>query len=127
MGTFAETAIIHYRLSLPTRKNKCPFSISVCSKQTKVCHVKKHTAVAFFQKFHFPFAEFWKRGDIEISSVTRKMEAQAIFCNLFTNYSSCKWKFVCPFVDEVTHGTYPFANRLNILNELDGLAHLCHY
>jgi hypothetical protein len=49
MGMFAETAFVVYRISfadhLPTKENKCPFSISVCSKQTGVCH------------FHFPFAE----------------------------------------------------------------------
>ncbi len=46
----------------------------------------------------------------------QKMKAQAIFLNLFTVCSSCKWKFVvCPLVDEKTNGSYPFANALNDL------------
>ncbi len=49
----------------------------------------------------------------------RKTEAQAIFLNPFTVCSSCKQKFVvCPFADEETDGSYPFANGPN------GVAHL---
>jgi hypothetical protein len=49
-----------------------------------------------------------------------KTAARAIFLHPFTIYSLCQWKFVvCPFVDKLTNGTYPFANGLN------GLAHLC--
>jgi hypothetical protein len=34
----------------------------------------------------------------------------------------CKWKFVaCPFVDEETNESYPFASGLN------GLARLCQF
>jgi hypothetical protein len=45
-------------------------------------------------------------------------EAQAIFLNLFTMCSSYKRKFgICPF-DKETNRSYPFANRLNGLNEL---------
>jgi hypothetical protein len=59
----------------------------------------------------------WRHGDIK-----RKTEAQAIFLNPSTSCSLCKQKFlVCPFVDEETHKSYPFANGLNRLN---GLAHL---
>jgi hypothetical protein len=42
MGTFAET-IVDYRLPFATKKNKLPFPVSVCSKQTEVC------------RFHFTF------------------------------------------------------------------------
>ncbi len=46
-----------------------------------------------------------------------KTEAQAIFLNPYTVCSSCKWLFVfCPFVYEVTNGSYLFANRLNGLS-----------
>jgi hypothetical protein len=47
MGTSAETAIVDYRTvyRLLTKENKCPFSVPVCSKPTKVCY------------FRFPFAE----------------------------------------------------------------------
>ncbi len=47
--------------------------------------------------------EKWRHGDIR-----RKMEAQAIFLNLFTVCSLYKRKFViCPFVDEnQTEGIY---------------------
>ncbi len=49
MGTFAETAIVDYTISLPTKETKYLFSVSVCSKQMEVCH------------FRFPFAENkWK-------------------------------------------------------------------
>ncbi len=64
-----------------------------------------------------------------------KMEAQAIFLNLFTVCSSCKWKIIiCPFVDKEIKGSYLFANGINGLNRLNGLnglnglnvhAHLC--
>ncbi len=41
------------------------------------------------------------------------------FLNPFTVCSPCKWKFViCPFVDEETKGSYPFANEQNGLNGL---------
>jgi hypothetical protein len=38
MGTFAVAVIVDYLLLLPTKENECPFSISICSKQTEVCH-----------------------------------------------------------------------------------------
>jgi hypothetical protein len=53
------------------------------------------------------------------------MEGQAFFLNPFTICSSCKQRFlVCPFADEETNGSYPFANGQNGLN---GLAHLWLY
>ncbi len=49
----------------------------------------------------------------------RKTEAQAIFLHLFTVCSLCKQMFVvCPFVDEETNESYPFANRQNALAPL---------
>jgi hypothetical protein len=36
MGTFAETAKLFTVDRLPTKENKLPFSVSVCSKQTEV-------------------------------------------------------------------------------------------
>ncbi len=49
----------------------------------------------------------------------RKTEAQVIFLNPFTVSSLCIWTFVvCPFVDEETDGSYPFANGLNRLDHL---------
>ncbi len=54
-----------------------------------------------------------------------KTEAQAFFFNPFTLCSSNKLKFAdCPFVNKETNGSYPFANKLNLLNGLNGLAHL---
>jgi hypothetical protein len=39
--------------------------------------------------------------------------------------SACKWNFVvCPFVYEETNRSYPFANELNGLDRINGLAHL---
>jgi hypothetical protein len=64
-------------------------------------------------------SEFYGKNQMENGS-------PAIFLNLFTVCSSCKWKFVvCPFVDEETKGSNPFANGRNGLNKLNGLVHLC--
>jgi hypothetical protein len=62
----------------------------------------------------------WRHGDTDIKiwtwrhgKIKQKTEAQAIFPNPFTVCSSCKRKFaVCPFVAEVTNGSYPFAKGL---------------
>jgi hypothetical protein len=61
----------------------------------------------------------WKHGT-ETWHFKRQTEAMAIFLNPFTVCSPCIEKFVvCPFVDEETNGSYPFANRLK------GLVNLC--
>jgi hypothetical protein len=58
-------------------------------------------------------------GEIELKYQTENGNP-CDFLNLFTICSSCKRKFVvCPFVDEETNESYPFANGLN------GIAHLC--
>ncbi len=75
--------------------------------------------------------ETWSRRhghgnmDMETKSEGRfKTKAQTTFLNPFTMCSSCERKFaVCPFIDEETNGSYPFANRLNRLKRLYGLAH----
>jgi hypothetical protein len=52
------------------------------------------------------------------------MAAHTIFLNPFTVGSWCKRKFVvCPFVDEETNGSYPFANGLNELAHLVTITH----
>ncbi len=65
---------------------------------------------------------------METSGGNQKTEAQGIFLYPFTVCASCKLKFViCPFVDEETNKSYPFANGLsglNLLNRLKGFAHL---
>jgi hypothetical protein len=67
-----------------------------------------------------------KYGEVrKFSTKKREMEngSGTIFLHPFTVFSSCNRKFVvCPFVNEETNGSYPFANRLNGLN---GLARLC--
>ncbi len=74
--------------------------------------------------------EAWRRGDVETwrrghEDIKRKTEGQEIFLNPFTLGSSCKRKFfVCPFVDEELKGSYLV---VNVLNRLNGLAHLCLY
>ncbi len=90
---------------LPTKENKfrrfhlqqtnesLPFTFSVCSKQTEV---------AAFHEFRFLYTYVYICCRFKM-----KREAQAIFFNLFTVWSSCKGKFViCPFVDEETKGSY---------------------
>jgi hypothetical protein len=55
-----------------------------------------------------------------------KTEAQAIFLNPFTVFSSCKRKFVvCLFDDKEKNESYLFAIGLKGLNGLNRLAHLC--
>jgi hypothetical protein len=54
MGMLAETAIFDYHFSLLTKENKQLFPVSVCSKQTEVCHFqysffRKQTKVAVFR------------------------------------------------------------------------------
>ncbi len=72
MGTFAETSIVVYRIvCLPRKimsvfpfpfaanKRKFAVSISVCRKQTEF---------AVFRLFRFPFAEFQKRGGMDMET-----------------------------------------------------------
>ncbi len=62
----------------------------------------------------------WRNG---YGDIKRKTEAQAIFLNTLTVCSSCFRKFVvCPFVDQETNRSCPFANGLNGLNSLIGPA-----
>jgi hypothetical protein len=84
-GTFAETAIVVYRLLCATKENKLLFSVSVCSKQTEVfC-------------FCFLFAAKKQKLPFSVSSVFRvciyirimETEAWAIFLNPFTICSLC--------------------------------------
>ncbi len=52
-------------------------------------------------------------------------EALAIFLNQIAVCSSCKQKFVvCPFVDEETNRSYPFADRLINGRLINGLNRL---
>ncbi len=57
MGTFAETAIVDYRLSFVDQGKQT--SVSVCSKQTEVC------------RFRFPFVENERKLPFSVSSVFR--------------------------------------------------------
>jgi hypothetical protein len=88
---------------------KQPSSITVYRLPTKETH------------FGFPFVYAANKRKLP----KRKTEAEAIFLNPFTLCSSCKRKFVvCPFVDEETNESYLFANGLNGLYGINGLAHL---
>jgi hypothetical protein len=75
--------------------------------------------------------EAWRHGhgdmDLETKSEGKfKTKSQMIFLNPFTTCSSCEQKFaVCPFVGEETNGIYLFANMLNRLKRLYGLALHC--
>jgi hypothetical protein len=71
--------------------------------------------------------ETWRHGDGDMetwtwrhSDMKRKTGNPGDFSNPFNIFSSGKRKIViCPFVDEETNGSYPFANGLN------KLAHIC--
>ncbi len=98
MGTFAEITITDYHLSFADQEKLIPFPVSICSKQTEVCH------------FRSPFAANKRKLPFSISSVfhvclclgcvcvhvyifihfKRKTESQAIFLNPFTICSLCK-------------------------------------
>jgi hypothetical protein len=61
----------------------------------------------------------WRHG---ISKRKGKRKSRR-FSLSFIISTQCSQKFVvCPFIDEETNGSYPFANGLN---RLYGLAHLC--
>jgi hypothetical protein len=67
MGMFAETAIVDYCVSFADKKNKVPFSVSVCSKRTKVLRFRfplQKTSLSC----HFLFVEFWKHGDMDMET-----------------------------------------------------------
>ncbi len=113
-----KSSITVYRFS--TEEKKRPFTLSVWSKPTEVCCLQqtngscRFSVSSVFCLRNSWNVEKWKHGDNK-----RKTEAQAIFLNPFTVCSLCKQNFVvCPFVDEETKSSYPFANGLN------GLAHL---
>jgi hypothetical protein len=68
MNKFAEEAIVDYLLSFADQgKNKLPFSVSVCSKQTEVClfrfpfTVNKRKLTFFFSSI-FGISETWRHG-----------------------------------------------------------------
>jgi hypothetical protein len=51
---------------------------------------------------------------METSNGKQKIEAQAFFLKPFTACSSCNQKFgVCPFANEETNRSYPFASGQN--------------
>jgi hypothetical protein len=58
----------------------------------------------------------WRQGHGDIK---RKTEAQVVFLHPFTICLLCIQKVVvCPFVDEETNRSYPFAKGLNGLAQL---------
>jgi hypothetical protein len=57
MGTYAETAIVDYRLSFADQEKQT--FVSICSKQIEVC------------RFRFPFAENRRKLPFSVSSVFR--------------------------------------------------------
>ncbi len=65
------------------------------------------------ETWRYENTETWRHGhgEMEASKRKQKTEAQAIFLDLFTVRSLCKWMFVvCPFVEEA-NGSYPFIIR----------------
>jgi hypothetical protein len=110
----------------PFAENKRKFSVSVfpvCSNKRKlpisICSISVYVYVLKGQHIYIN-KYLCKYVSIYICcSFKRKPEAQAIFLNPFTVFSSCKWKFVvCLFVYYETNGSCPFAHGLN------GITHL---
>jgi hypothetical protein len=83
MGTFAETAIVDYHLSLMTKENKLLFSVSVSSKQTEVCSFrfpfaanKQKLLFSVSPLFHLRHSRnietrTWRHGDMELETDMR--------------------------------------------------------
>ncbi len=76
---------VDYRLSLPTKDNKHPFSLSVCNKQTEVSH------------FRFPFAANKRKLPFPISSVFRSyiyiyIYRKRDYILIYAEVSNGKWK-----------------------------------
>jgi hypothetical protein len=94
MGTFAESAVVDCRLSFADQ-----------GKQTFVSPLQQTNRS---WRCHFPLLSCSVYVYIGCRS-KRKTEAQVIFLNPFTVYTSYKQKFVvCMFVDKETKRNYEF-------------------
>jgi hypothetical protein len=118
---------------LPTKEDKHPFSVSIYSKQTEVCHFRFLFAENK-RKLPFLLVQFsclrnsgnvetwtWRHGSMDMVTSNRKRKPRQ-FSLTRLPFSFCangSLLFVCPFVDKETNVSYPSANGLN------ELAHLC--
>ncbi len=102
---------------LPTKGNKLPISVSVCSEQMAVSRYRFPSAA---NKWKLPFSAF---GCVCVhlylylylyAAVSNRKGKPRRFSLIRSRCSSCKRKFVvCPFVDKEANGSYPFANGPN--------------
>ncbi len=116
------------------RKNKGPYPVSVCSKQTEVCRLcfyvwRKQMEIAVF--FLVPFFRLWnsanveswtwRHGDMDMERSHGKPKPRqfSLIYILFAHHANGILLFVRLL--RKNNGSYPFANRLNGLNRL---AHL---
>ncbi len=112
-------------------ENKLPFFVSVCCKQMQVSHFRLPFAankqkllfllvlLSIYTVYQNSLYIYLYIYLLPISNFKQEMKIQAIFLNPFTVYSSCKREFVvCPFADQETNGSHPFAKGLK------GPAHL---
>jgi hypothetical protein len=89
---------------LPTKENKLAFSVSIVSKQAKVC------------RFHFLFAENKRKLPFSVRSGNMEMK---IWRHQTENGSPGIFSLIrLPFVvvGGETNGCHPFAEVLNVLN-----------
>jgi hypothetical protein len=77
--------------------------------------------------------ETWRQGHGDMDMETRRHQMEnekrkprrfSLIRLPFAHRAKNCFSF-CPFIDEETNGSYPFANGLNGLNGLNILAHLC--
>jgi hypothetical protein len=120
MGTFAETAIVDYCLSSADQGKALLFSISVCSKQTKVCRFCLPFAA---NKQRYPFSVisvFVNINTVNMLSFHTKNGKQtpklfSLICLSFAHRENGSLLFV-RLLTKITNISSPFANGLNGLN-----------
>jgi hypothetical protein len=113
MGMFAETTNVDYHLWFADQdKQTSVFPLPVPVYIYIYIYTKNGTIYTYYKCMYCIYLYTYIFN--AVSNGKRKAKAKRFFLKLFTVCSSYKWKFVvCPFVNEETNGSYPFANGPN--------------